>query len=83
MHFAKTQERFNESIDHIIHWLRSAVSSESDCRSRGGEFDPAQSYTFLEIDHAIISMVILLPLIQEGLLSVTSKSMCTKHWLTA
>ena len=45
---------------------------------------PAQSHTFVEIDHEIISTVILLlPLIQEGLLSVTSKSMCTKYWLTA
>ena len=44
---------------------------------------PAQSHTF-EIDHEIISTVILLlPLIQEGLLSVMSKSMCTKYWLTA
>ena len=25
----------------------------------------------------------LLPLIQEGQLSVTGKSMCTKYWLTA
>ena len=34
--------------------------------------------TFLEIDNEIISLVILpLPLIQEGQLSVTSKSMCT------
>ena len=33
-------------------------------------------YTFMEIDHGIISMVILLlHLIQEGLLSVTSESM--------
>ena len=35
-------------------------------------------HTFLMIDREIFSMVILLlPLIQEGLLSVTSKSMCT------
>ena len=38
----------------------------------------AQSHTFLEIDHEIISKVI----IQEGFLSVTSESMCTKYWLT-
>ena len=45
---------------------------------------PARSHIFVEIDHEIISMVILLlPLIQEGLLSVTSESMCTKYWLTA
>ena len=32
---------------------------------------PARSHTFVEIDHEIISIVILLlPLIQEGLLSV-------------
>ena len=30
-------------------------------------------------DHEISSMVILL-LIQEGLLSVTSKSVCTEYW---
>ena len=36
----------------------------------------------VEIDHKIISPVILLlPLVQEGLLSVTSESMCTKNWL--
>ena len=33
--------------------------------------------SFLEIDREIISTAILLPLIQEGLLSVRSKSMCT------
>ena len=43
---------------------------------------PAQSATFLEINHEIISMVILLlPLIQEGLLSVSSENMCTRYWL--
>ena len=44
---------------------------------------PTRSHTFVEIDHEIISMVISsLPLIQDGLLSVTSKSMCMKYWLT-
>ena len=40
---------------------------------------PARSYTFVEIDPEIISttVILLLPLIQEGLLSVTSESMCT------
>ena len=40
----------------------------------------ARSYTFVMIDHEIISMFNLssLPLIQERLLSVTSKNMCTK-----
>ena len=41
---------------------------------------PARSHTFLEIHHEIISMVILLLwLILEGLLSVTSESLCTKY----
>ena len=36
--------------------------------------------TFVEIDHEIISTVILpLPLIQEGQLSVTGKIICTKY----
>ena len=42
---------------------------------------PAWSQTFVEIEHEIISTVILLP--QEGLLSVTRESMCTKYGLTA
>ena len=42
---------------------------------------PAQSHNFVEIDHEIISTVILLPSAES--LSVTSESMCTKYWLTA
>ena len=42
------------------------------------------NHIFMEIDHEIISTVILfLPLIQEGLLSVTIEFTCTKYWLTA
>ena len=41
----------------------------------------AQFHTFVGIDHAIISTIILLP--QEGFLSVTNESMCTRYWLTA
>ena len=45
---------------------------------------PAQSHTFVEIDRELISMVIILfPLIQEGLLSFTSDCVCTKYWLMA
>ena len=39
----------------------------------------AGSHTFVEIDREIISTVILLLLIHEGLLSVTSESMCKKY----
>ena len=35
----------------------------------------------MEIHHEIISMVILLLLIQEGLLSFIIESMCTEYWL--
>ena len=44
---------------------------------------PAWSHSFREIDREKISTVIFLPLIQEGLLSVTSESMSMKYWLTA
>ena len=45
---------------------------------------PARSHIFVEIDHEIISTaILLLLLIQEGLLSVTSESMCTKYWITS
>ena len=44
---------------------------------------PARSHTFVEIDNEMISVVILLlPLIQKGLFSVTIVSMCMKYWLT-
>ena len=55
----------------------NAVGSESDCRSKDHKFHPGLSHAFVEIDHEIISMVILL-LIQE----VTNESMCRKYWLT-
>ena len=39
--------------------------------------------TFVEIYNEIFYTVIFsLPLIQEGLLSVTIESMCTEYWLT-
>ena len=70
----------------IIHatWLRSAVGNVSDCRSRGHKFYTARANTFEEIDHEIVSSVILLRLaqiVQEGLLPVTSESICMKCWL--
>ena len=52
----------------------------SDWRPGGHGFDPRQvrQHSFVEIDHEIFSTVILsLPLIQEGQLSVSGKRMCT------
>ena len=52
----------------------------SDWRPGGRGFNPRQSrqHSFMEIDHEIFSMVILsLPLIEGGQLSVSGKRMCT------
>ena len=52
---------------------RSTVDSASDSRARGPGFDTRFGH--------ILSL--LFPLTQEGQLSVTGESMCTKYWLTA
>ena len=45
---------------------------------------PAWSHTFVEIDNEkILRPFSSFQLIQEGLLSVTNESMCTKYWFTA
>ena len=52
----------------------------SDWRPGGCGFNPrpGRQHSFMEIDHDIFSKVILsLPLIQEGQLSVSGKRMCT------
>ena len=52
----------------------------SDWRPGGCGFNPRQGgqHSFTEIDHEIFSTVILsLPLIQEGQLSVSGERMCT------
>ena len=70
---------------------RSAVGNvsgnrcESDCRSRGREFDPGP-VPYFRGDWSWNNFYGHSPpfrwIIQEGL-SVTSESMCTKYWLTA
>ena len=59
------------------------MDSVSDCRSRDRKFESKLSHTiFVEIDREIISRVILpLPLIHKGQLSVCGESMCTNYWL--
>ena len=52
----------------------------SDWRPGGRRFNPRRGWqhSFVETDHEIFSTVILsLPLIQEGQLSVSGKRMCT------
>ena len=72
--------------------LRSAVDNVSvyrcvsDCRSRGREFDPGP-VPYFRGDWSWNDFYSHSPpfrwFIQEGLLSVTSESMCTNYWLTA
>ena len=71
---------------------RSAVGNMSgyrcvsDCRCRGGGFDPG-SVPFFRGDWSWNDFYGHSPpfrwFIQEGLVSVTSESMCTNYWLTA
>ena len=56
------------------------LDAPSDWRPGGHGFNPRQGrqHSFVEIDHEIFSTVILsLPLFQEGQLSVSGKRMCT------
>ena len=56
------------------------LDAPSEWRPEGSGFNPSRGrqHSFVEIDHEIFSMVILsLPLIQEGQLSVSGGRMCT------
>ena len=56
------------------------LDASSDWRPGGRGFNPRRGrhHSFVEIDHEIFSTVILsLPLIQEGQLSVSGERMCT------
>ena len=56
------------------------LDAQSNWRPGGRGFNPrrGRQYSFEEIDHEIFSVVILsLPLIQEGQLSVSGERMCT------
>ena len=77
---------------HKLAGPRSAVGNVfdyrcvSDCRSRGCEFDPGP-VPYFRGDWSWYDFYGHSPpfrwFIQEGLLSVTSESMCTNYWLTA
>ena len=60
--------------------LGGSVGCASNWRPGSRGFDPRQGWqhSFVEIDHEIFSTVILsLPLIQKGQLSVSGERMCT------
>ena len=56
MHFERPFTGPRSAVGNV-----SGYRCMSDCRSRGREFDPGTVHTFVEIDHEIISTVILLP----------------------
>ena len=59
---------------------RPQLDAPSDWRPGGRGFEPrrCRQQSFVEIDHEIFSTIILsLPLIQEGQLSVSGERMCT------
>ena len=69
---------------HFVHICEAAsvaqLDAPSDWRPGGRGFNPrrGRQHSFVEIDHEIFSTVILsLPLIQEGQLSVSGERMCT------
>ena len=81
---AKNKTTYPIIKDHIkINIVLASVAqldAPSDWRPGGRGFNPrrGRQHSFVEIDHEIFSMVILsLPLIQEGQLSVSGKRMCT------
>ena len=76
----KTQRRLAQSVTFLA--TDACLTADPGVPS----LIPALYYTVLEIDHEKISTGFLLLsaelIIQEGLLSVTSESMCTKYMLT-
>ena len=75
---------FNESLTNDVVIFEPAsvaqLDAPSDWRPGGRGFNPrrGRQHSFVEIDHEIFSTVILsLPLIQEGQLSVSGERMCT------
>ena len=72
-----------QTSTHNLYFLPALVvqlDAPSDWRPGGRGFNPrrGRQHSFVEIDHEIFSTVILsLPLIQEGQLSVSGERMCT------
>ena len=87
------KEQFDQCLYYVLFSRHSAISlslslpasvaqldAPSDWRPGGHGFNPrrGRQHSFVEIDHEIFSTIILsLPLIQEGQLSVSGERMCT------
>ena len=70
----------NTNLSTIIAASVAQLDAPSDWRPGGRGFNPrrGRQHSFVEIDHEIFSTVILsLPLIEEGQLSVSGERMCT------
>ena len=81
-----TSHQTNFTGPHSSAGNLSSNRCESDCRSRGRKFDPGQ-VPYIRGDWSWNNFYGHSPpfrwIIQDGLLSVTSESMCMKYWLTA
>ena len=79
--FCKSYLHFCSKHIHVFEPASVAqLDAPSDWRPGGRGFNPrrGRQHSFVEIDHEIFSTVILsLPLIQEGQLSVSGERMCT------
>ena len=75
--------RIKQGLSYLSFSMPASVAqldAPSDWRPGGRGFNPrrGRQHSFVEIDHEIFSTVILsLPLIQEGQLSVSGERMCT------
>ena len=65
-------ENVKDSLQFPVAGARSAIGRSPDLLVRSPGFDTRSGNT----------LSFLLPLFQEGQLSVTGESMCTKYWLT-
>ena len=68
------------STERCLYVQPFQLDAPSDWRPGGRGFNPrrGRQHSFVEIDHEIFSTVVLsLPLIQEGQLSVSGERMCT------
>ena len=71
---------FDPFVNNAIAGLGGSVGCAVRLETRRSMFNPrrGRQHSFVEIDHEIFSTVILsLPLIQEGQLSVSGERMCT------
>ena len=65
IHFANRLDPNQALGPHSAVGNMSDCRCVSDCRSRDRELIPSRSHTFVEIDHEIISTVILIPSVES------------------